>query len=101
VTYQFVDFTEAVKEKVERIAKKQEKELQLAPKEAKLIEDMNFGRDLGPYIDKHLKLMYYSTHSGTTIVCWCSNRSTRTSSCTSSRSSTSTSGSGARRYSIC
>lgn len=57
ITYNFVDFTEEIKAKVARIDKGEEKDLMLAEKDAKIIEDMHFGRDLGPFIDKNLKLM--------------------------------------------
>lgn len=58
VTYQFVDYSEEVKERVSRIEAKDEKEMRLTEKGAKVIEDMAFGRDLGPYIDKNVKLVY-------------------------------------------
>ena len=58
VTYQFVDFDEETKVKVEKIVKGEEKDLRLAGKDVKINEDMHFGKDLGPYIDKTLKLMY-------------------------------------------
>ena len=57
ITYQFVDLTEEVKEKVDRIVKKEEKDLRLTEEGAKIIDDMHFGRDLGTYIDKTLKLV--------------------------------------------
>ena len=38
--------------------KGEEKNLQLAEKNTQKIEDMNFGRDIGPYIDKNLKILY-------------------------------------------
>ena len=58
VTYHFVELTEDVKERVDRIVKGEEKDIRLADKDVKITEDMHFGRDMGPYIDKTLKLMY-------------------------------------------
>ena len=58
VTYQMVDLTEEVKNKIDRVVKGQDKNLRLAEEGVKVAEDMHFGRDLGPYIDKNLKILY-------------------------------------------
>ena len=59
ITYNFVDLTEEVKTKVERVSRGEEKDLTLAEKDVQIIGDMHFGKDLGPFIDKTLKLMYF------------------------------------------
>ena len=58
VTYKFVDFNEEVKDRIERIVKGEEKDIKLAGEDIGIIDDMDFGKTLGPHIDKTLKLMY-------------------------------------------
>ena len=58
VTYKFVDFSEEVKDRIERIVKGEEKDIKLAGEDVGIIDDMDFGKTLGPHIDKTLKLMY-------------------------------------------
>lgn len=59
VTYRFVDFNEAIKSQTDKVAEGKEKKLRLAASEYEIIEDMKFGRDIGPFIDKNIKIMYY------------------------------------------
>lgn len=40
--------------------------MRLADRSCELLDDMHFGRDLGPFIDKYLKLMYLKGNLGTT-----------------------------------
>jgi hypothetical protein len=39
------------------VAEGKEKNFRLAPPDEKPIDDMTFGRDIGPYIDKNIKIM--------------------------------------------
>lgn len=57
-TYRFVDFTEAIKAQTDKVAEGKEKKLRLAAPQLEIIEDMKFGRDIGPFIDKNIKIIY-------------------------------------------
>lgn len=59
VTYRFVDFTEAIKAQTDKVAVGKEKKLRLAAPELEIIADMKFGRDIGPFIDKNIKILYH------------------------------------------
>lgn len=58
VTYRFVPFDAPTQAKTALVAEGKDKDVRLA-KEGEVVEsDMAFGRDLGPLIDRNLKLMY-------------------------------------------
>lgn len=57
ITYRFIDFTEEIKLLTDKVAEEKQKMFRLAPPNEKTIDDMAFGRDIGPYIDKNIKIM--------------------------------------------
>lgn len=52
-----MDFTEEIKSLTDKVAEGKEKNYRLAPQNENIIDDMKFGRDIGPYIDKNIKIM--------------------------------------------
>ena len=62
ITYHFVDFTEELKAHIQKVDRKEDTNIRLASQQLEIIDDMHFGRDMGPYIDKYLKLMYFSNY---------------------------------------